>query len=132
MSILNKTVNAVASLNLITTACVVAAIGCALVLYGGVYELKSQQDLLHSGGLVAFNTYMNGVASHRLSLCGFMVESLTGQCHAYGAFLKGAGLWTLFVLTPMVAGFVLIARYSKRQLCRVPAQIDQFCLSEAI
>ena len=106
----NRLVRFVASLDFSTTVCVTAATGCMLVLYGGVYEAKAQLDLLHRAGRVALDAYLTHVTAHRLPLAAFMMESLTGRCEAYGAFLRGAGFWGVLVLPPLVAVLVLLAR----------------------
>jgi hypothetical protein len=105
-----KLVVRVASFQLVTAGCITAATGCLLVIYGGVYEARSQLGLLRHFGSDALDAYLRHVEAHRLPLAAFMVESVTGHCEAYGAFLRGAGLWSVFVVSPFVIMLGLIAR----------------------
>jgi hypothetical protein len=100
----------VSSLNLAMTACAIAATGCALVIYGCVREAASQLDLLQSSGRAALDAYLALVSSHQLDLAAFMVQSVAGNCYAFGAFAQGTGLWVAFVLTPVTTALVLLAR----------------------
>jgi hypothetical protein len=80
-----------------------AAIGCALVIYGCLLEQQFQLDLLQTSGIAGLNAYLAKVASHQLSFASFMVESLSGDGYARSAFVQGVGFWFVFVLTPVAA-----------------------------
>ncbi|WP_350357322.1 hypothetical protein [Paraburkholderia fungorum] len=91
-------------------ACVLAATGCALVIFGCAFEAQSQLDLLRASGPAALDAYLSHVSSHQLSFAALMVESVTGHGYAYGAFLQGAGFWFVFVLAPLSAALLTAAR----------------------
>ena len=105
-----KAISFVASANLAVTVCVILAIGCAMVIYGCVYEANSQLHLLQGEGRAALDAYLNHVSSHQLPFAAFMVESVTGHCYAHGALLQGAGFWVVLFVAPLVAAIVLSAR----------------------
>lgn len=96
---------------ILIVACVLAATGCALVIYGCVVEAQYQLDLLRMSGPAALDAYLAHVASHQLSFAAYMVESVTGRGYEYGAFLQGAGAWLVFVVTPVVTVLLCTARW---------------------
>jgi hypothetical protein len=105
-----KAVAFIAAANLAMTVCVILAIGCAMVIYGCVYEANSQLHLLQGEGRAALDVYVGHVSSHQLPFAAFMLESVTGHCYAHGAFLQGAGFWVVLFVAPLVAAIVLLAR----------------------
>jgi hypothetical protein len=93
---------------------VVAALaltGCALVIFGCAFEAQNQLDLLRASGSAALDSYLMRVGSHQLSFAALMVESVSGHGYAYSAFMQGAGLWFVFVLSPLSAALLTAARW---------------------
>ncbi|TDN59047.1 hypothetical protein [Paraburkholderia sp. BL10I2N1] len=118
-----KQAGAIASLNLGLTVAVLAATGCALVIFGCVFEARWQLDLMHAGGRAALDAYTDRVASHQLSFAAFLVESVTGRCYARSALLQGVGFWFIFVIAPVVAGFVGFVRWASARERRAYQQL---------
>ena len=100
MSNRNNAATAVSLKFVLIVAAVLAATGCALVIFGCAFEAQCQLDLLRTSGPAALDAYLAQVASHQLSFAALMVESVTGHGYAHGAFLQGVGFWFVFVLTP--------------------------------
>jgi hypothetical protein len=111
MSNRNNAAVAVSFKLVLTVAAALAATGCALVIFGCLYEGQCQLDLLRTSGSAALDAYLAHVASHQLSFAAFMVESVTGHCYARGAFLQGVGFWFVCVLAPAAAALISGARW---------------------
>ncbi|BCZ85502.1 hypothetical protein PTKU64_91770 (plasmid) [Paraburkholderia terrae] len=92
-------------------AAVLALTGCVLVIFGCAFEAQSQLDLLRASGPAAVDAYLAHVDSHQLSFAAFMLESVTGHCYAYGAFLQGVGFWFVFVLSPLSVALLIAVRW---------------------
>ncbi|MDQ7979952.1 hypothetical protein QYH69_22175 [Paraburkholderia sp. SARCC-3016] len=92
-------------------AAFLALTGCLLVIFGCAFEAKSQLDLLRASGPAALDAYLEHVDSHQLSFAAFMLESVTGHCYAYGAFLQGVGFWFVFVFAPLSAALLIAVRW---------------------
>ena len=110
MSNRNNAATAVSLKFVLIVAAVLAATGCALVIFGCAFEAQCQLDLLRTSGPAALDAYLAQVASHQLSFAALMVESVTGHGYARGAFVQGVGFWFVFVLTPAAAAFIAAAR----------------------
>jgi len=104
-----------ANLNLAYAVTFVALLGVAIVFGGIAYEQTAQHHLLLNGGLAALDAYRTLVASHQLTFFAFMADSVTGRCYAISAFVQGLGFWVLFVLTPLVACVLFLARLAARR-----------------
>ena len=111
MSNRNRTAMAVSFKFVLIVAAVLAAIGCILVFSGCAFEAQSQLNLLRASGPAALDAYLAHVDSHQLPFAAFMLESLTGHCYAYGAFLQGVGFWFVFVLAPLSAALLVAVRW---------------------
>jgi hypothetical protein len=98
------------SLNLVLIVSVLVVTGCALIVFGCVFEAQSKLDLLRAGGPAALNAWLGQIESHKVPFAAFMFESVTGQAYVSGAFLKGLGFWFVFVVAPLVA-LIGVARF---------------------
>jgi hypothetical protein len=110
MSIRNNSAAAISVKLVLTIAAALAATGCALVIFGCLFEGQFQLDLLRTSGFAALDAYLAQVASHQLSFAAFMVESVTGHCYARSAFLQGIGFWFVFAFAPASAALLSTAR----------------------
>ncbi len=111
MSNRNRAAAAVSFKFVLIVAAALALTGCALVIFGCVFEAQSQLDLLRASGPAAVDAYLAHVDSHQLSFAAFMFESVSGHGYADGAFLQGVGFWFVFVLTPLSAALLLAERW---------------------
>ena len=111
MSNRNHAAMAVSFKFVLIVAAVLALTGCAMVIFGCAFEAQSQLDLLRASGPAAVDAYLAHVDSHQLSFAAFMLESVTGHCYAYGAFLQGVGFWFVFVLAPLSAALLTAVRW---------------------
>jgi hypothetical protein len=111
MSNRNNTADAVSVKFVLIVAAVLAATGCALVIFGCVFEAQCQLDLLRTSGPAGLDAYLARVDSHQLSFAALMVESVTGHCYARGAFLQGVGFWIVFIVTPLAAALISVTRW---------------------
>lgn len=110
----NKLVKFVASADAGLVVSVVFILGVLVVLLGGVIQLRSMHELLLSQGRDAYDAYIAFTHAHRLPLGEFMMQAIRGQVPTFGSFDLAAGLWTIFVLAPLVAGCIWLARLSVR------------------
>jgi hypothetical protein len=111
MSNRNHAATAVSFKFVLIVAAVLALTGCVLVIFGCAFEAQSQLDLLRASGPAAVDAYLAHVDSHQLSFAAFMLESVTGHCYAYGAFLQGVGFWFVFVLSPLSVALLIAVRW---------------------
>lgn len=111
MSNRNHADTAVSFKFVLIVAAVLALTGCVLVIFGCAFEAQSQLDLLRASGPAAVDAYLAHVDSHQLSFAAFMLESVTGHCYAYGAFLQGVGFWFVFVLSPLSVAVLIAVRW---------------------
>ncbi|PNE59665.1 hypothetical protein A8H39_00505 [Paraburkholderia fungorum] len=112
----------VASWSLLFSAGLIALAGAIIVIFGCAYEANAQFQLLQGSGRAALEAYLAHVSTHQLSFGAFLVESVTGHCFAASAAIQGVGFWLVFVLAPLVAALVLLAR-GTQVLFRQPAEL---------
>lgn len=114
-SAFRRLVKFTANLNIAYAVTFVALLGIAIVFGGMAYEQTAQHHLLLDGGAAALDAYRTLVASHQLTFFAYMADSVTGRCYAISALVQGLGFWVLFVLTPLVACVLLLARLVSRR-----------------
>ncbi|MBB4517432.1 hypothetical protein [Paraburkholderia fungorum] len=123
----NALVRGIASWNVMLVFSIVFMLGFYLILGSGAYEAQAKWMLLENGGFTALQVYRDQVIAHRLPLQAFMLESITGHCYAAGSTMLGAGLWMTFVVAPLVACVIFLARIEVRmtQRARIRQRLDQ-------
>jgi hypothetical protein len=119
-SAFRRLVNFVANLDFKLTLALVALAGILVIFEGMAYEQYAQYHLLLKSGPAAVDAYRAFVASHQLTFIDFLVDSVTGRCYAISALVQGVGFWILFILTPLVACTLGVARLAAQPSLLVP------------
>lgn len=114
----NELVRGIASWNVMLVFSIVFMLGFYLILGSGVYEEHAKFMQLENGGFTALQVYRDQVIAHRLPLQAFMLESITGHGYAAGSTMLGLGLWMTFVVAPLVACIIFLARIEVRMTQR--------------
>jgi hypothetical protein len=123
----NALVRGIASWNVMLAFGIVFMLGFYLILGSGAYEEHAKFMLLENGGFTALQVYRDQVIAHRLPLQAFMLESITGHCYAAGSTMLGVGLWMTFVVAPLVACIIFLARIEVQmtQRARIKQRLDK-------
>ena len=117
---LRRLISFCAKIDFKLTVALVALAGIMVIFSGMAYEQSAQYHLLLNGGPAVLDAYRTLVATHQLTLFAFLADSVTGRCYAISAFVQGVGFWILFILTPLVACTLGVARLAAQPSLLVP------------
>lgn len=117
----------IATCNATIAYCVIFMVGFFAILSSGIYQDTVEIRMLHHHGLAALLAYHQQLASHRLPLEQFMLESVVGHGYAAGSTILGVGLWLTLVVAPLVACVICLARIEVRmtQRTRIKQRLDE-------